>query len=97
MPVAWNPPLRTGGFFFCYCRARQALLTVPFKSMLLGSADAPDEASLAAHRCSDLRGSPSANLHSRDAATVAVAHDQAPRRLEARRTIRRAFLPDEKP
>jgi len=25
MPVAWSPPLRTGGFFFCYCRARQAV------------------------------------------------------------------------
>jgi hypothetical protein len=30
------------------------LLTVPFKSMLLRTADAPDEASLAAHRCSNL-------------------------------------------
>jgi hypothetical protein len=33
---------------------RGKLLTVPFKSMLLGAADVPDEASLAAHRYSKL-------------------------------------------
>jgi len=35
-------------------RGRGKLLTVPFKSMLLGAADAPDEASLAAQRRSNL-------------------------------------------
>jgi len=35
-------------------RGRGKLLTVLFKSMLLGAADAPDEASLAAQRRSNL-------------------------------------------
>ena len=35
-------------------RGRGKLLTVPFKSMLLGAADAPYEASLAAQRLSNL-------------------------------------------
>ena len=33
---------------------RGKLLTVPFKSIAFERADAPDEASLAAHRCSKL-------------------------------------------
>jgi len=43
-PSPGGPPLRTGGFSFAV-RGRGKLLTVPFKSMLLGAADAPDEAS----------------------------------------------------
>jgi hypothetical protein len=41
------------GFSFAVA-GRGKLLTVPFKSMLLGAADALDKASLAAHRCSNL-------------------------------------------
>jgi len=39
------------GFSFA-AAGRGKLLTVPFKSMLLGATDAPDKASLAAQRCS---------------------------------------------
>jgi len=50
---AIEPPLRTGGLFLDLCRAARKLLTVPFKSMFLGAAGVPDEASLAAQRCSN--------------------------------------------
>jgi hypothetical protein len=41
------------GFSWVFCRAARKLLTVPFKSMFLGAADAPGEASLAAQRGSN--------------------------------------------
>ena len=42
----------TTGFSFA-AAGRGKLLTAPFKSMLLGAADALDKASLAAQRCSN--------------------------------------------
>jgi hypothetical protein len=47
-PAEFNP----AGFSFAFA-GRGEILTVRFKLMLLG-ADAPSEASLAAHRCSNL-------------------------------------------
>ncbi len=46
-PAEFNP----AGFCFAFA-GRGELLTVPFKLMHLGAADATSEASLAAHRCS---------------------------------------------
>ena len=45
-PAEFNP----AGFSFAFA-GRGELLTVPFKLMHLGAADATSEASLAAHRC----------------------------------------------
>jgi hypothetical protein len=47
-----SPLTQPGWFFFCFWRGR--LLTAPFKPMLLGAADATGNASLAAHRRSNL-------------------------------------------
>lgn len=52
-PVSLSSRRFAGGLFLGLCRAARKLLTVPFKSMFLGAADAPDEASLAAQRCSN--------------------------------------------
>jgi hypothetical protein len=51
IPVPTRPAYNSAGPFRCFC-GRGKLLTVPFKSVLLGAADATDEANLAAHRCS---------------------------------------------
>jgi hypothetical protein len=40
MPVAWSPPVTPAGFSWVFVARRGKLLTVPFKSMLLGAADA---------------------------------------------------------
>jgi hypothetical protein len=42
----------SAGFSFAFA-GRGELLTAPFKSVLLGAADATDETNLAAHRCSN--------------------------------------------
>jgi hypothetical protein len=44
--------LNSAGFSFAVA-GRGKLLAAPFKSMLLGAADATGETNLAAHRCSN--------------------------------------------
>jgi hypothetical protein len=51
-PFRLSPLTQLSGLFLCFCGPGK-LLIVPFKSVLLGAADATGEANLAAHRCSN--------------------------------------------